>query len=179
MARFLYFDSTMENEIWKAVPKFENKYWVSNLGRVKNSKNKILKPMVAKNQKYAKYGLSGGSRQKMKYIMGHRLVAMVFLENPNNYPIVHHRDNNPMNNAVSNLEWTTYSKNTKYAIESGRLKTIFTGEKNPVKRFSDYHVKAIRDLKSIGWSITELCDVFDCSRGYISEIINYKKRVNS
>ena len=44
----------------------------------------------------------------------HRLVAIAFIPNPNNYPIINHKDQNPANNNVDNLEWCTYSYNTTY-----------------------------------------------------------------
>lgn len=53
----------------------------------------------------------------------HRIVAMAFLDNPNNYPIINHKDENPSNNHVDNLEWCTYKYNTNYgtAIERRSL----------------------------------------------------------
>lgn len=163
----------MQIENWKEVKNFEGKYWVSNFGNVKNDK-KLLKPMTAKTQPYKKYGLF--NKGLVRYVLGHRLVAEHFLENPNNYPLVHHKDNDKLNNNVGNLEWCTHSQNTKYAIEDGRFKQIFTKDKNPVKRFNEYHIKAIRDLATLDWSITDINEIFDCSRGHISEIINHKKR---
>ena len=47
----------------------------------------------------------------------HRLVALAYIPNPNNYPIVRHLDNNKYNNHVSNLEWCTHSTNTKQAVD--------------------------------------------------------------
>lgn len=49
----------------------------------------------------------------------HRLVAEHFLENPNNYPYVGHKDNNKANCHVDNLYWTTASENTKKAYDDG------------------------------------------------------------
>ena len=49
-------------------------------------------------------------------------MAEAFLPNPNNYPIVCHKDNNKANPIVSNLEWNTISKNTKDAFNDGLAK---------------------------------------------------------
>lgn len=166
----------MQIEEWKPIKNFE-KYHISNFGNVKNSiSGKILRAMTSTSQLYLKFGLFQDG--KTRYAMGHRLVAEHFLENPNNYPVVHHKDSNKHNNNVNNLEWCTYSQNTKYAIESGAFKQRFGKDRNPITMFNEYHIKAIKELKQLGWSITELTKVFGCSRGYISEIINNKKRIS-
>jgi hypothetical protein len=58
-----------------------------------------------------------------KGFLVHRLIALTFIENPNNYPIVNHKDEIKSNNCVNNLEWCTnsynvlYSKNFKNSVE--------------------------------------------------------------
>lgn len=51
-------------------------------------------------------------------IKAHRLVAMFFIDNPNNYPCVNHIDGDKLNNNVANLEWCTYEYNNKHAREN-------------------------------------------------------------
>lgn len=48
-----------------------------------------------------------------------RLVANTFIPNPENYPVVIHKDNNKANNNVDNLKWGTVSENTKQAFDDG------------------------------------------------------------
>ena len=117
-------------EIWKTVPDFPN-YEVSNFGDVR-SKDRIsermgndarLKGMPLKtkivNGGYHRTTLYSGNRKAHKQFMVHRLVAMLFIPNPDNLPCVNHKDENPENNHVDNLEWCTYKYNSNYgtAIE--------------------------------------------------------------
>lgn len=48
-----------------------------------------------------------------------RLVAMVYIPNPDNLPCVCHKDNNRTNNRVENLYWGTYKENTQQCIQDG------------------------------------------------------------
>ena len=63
------------------------------------------------NTGYMRVKLSKGVNRGMYSV--HRLVAMTFIENPNNYPVVHHKDTNRGNNSVDNLEWCNNSYNQK------------------------------------------------------------------
>lgn len=111
-------------EIWKDIEGYEGCYQVSNLGRVRSSdryvkagygsessvEGKILTPNIKKG--YESVGLCiDGSR---KWFLVHRLVAMAFILNPNNYPVVHHIDEVKDNNKVENLEWCSYQYNNTY-----------------------------------------------------------------
>lgn len=87
-------------------------YYVSNLGNVKSVKKGrelILKPWTTPNSDYYTVSLCrDGKTQKIDI---HRLVAKYFVPNPNNYPVVHHKDANKHNNTSDNLEWTTVREN--------------------------------------------------------------------
>lgn len=106
-------------EIWKDIEGYEGKYQVSNFGNVRSLKyrnqniSKNLTPQTS-HKGYKVVNLMEGG--KNKFALVHRLVAMAFVDNPNNYPIVNHKDENPQNNHVDNLEWCTYSYNTSYSM---------------------------------------------------------------
>lgn len=119
-------------EIWKDVIGYEGLYQISNLGRIKSltrkvqckggqrtTKGKILKPFQTRNP-YLCIDLRQHQTHKTKFI--HRLVAEAFIPNPNNYPYVNHKDSNPINNRIDNLEWCTQSYNVKYAYINGNAK---------------------------------------------------------
>lgn len=55
----------------------------------------------------------------------HRLLANAFIPNPNNLPMINHKDENPLNNDLSNLEWCSESYNRTYGnCETKRTSTI-------------------------------------------------------
>ena len=108
----------MEKEIWKDIEGFEGRYQVSNLGNVKSlnyGNHGYAKNLVPKvnNQGYKWVELIKGETKKCLLI--HRLVALAFVSNPNNYPIINHKDENPLNCKAENLEWCTVGYNNKYS----------------------------------------------------------------
>ena len=66
---------------------------------------------------------------KMRYI--HRLVAEAFIPNPNNYPVVNHKDENKLNNDVNNLEWCTPKYNSNYTSQKRKIKRNYKESGSP------------------------------------------------
>jgi hypothetical protein len=86
-----------------------NKYSISKDGTVQNKKSgKVIKPFYSKG--YPIVSLSDDNA-KQKNCLVHRLVAFVHLPNPENKPVVNHKDGNPLNCNVDNLEWCTQKEN--------------------------------------------------------------------
>ena len=126
-------------EIWKDIQNYEGSYQVSNYGRVKslsrvdsrgNKRNeKILK---GRKNRQGYYDVALCKNGKRKYCRINRLVAEAFIPNPNNYPITNHKDENPSNNHVDNLEWCTNEYNSNYGKRNEKTKKkvlcITTGE---------------------------------------------------
>lgn len=106
-------------EIWKDIKEYEGLYQISNLGNLICIKNNHIKPIIVKpikSQRYLRVNLWKNGEYKTFSI--HKLVAKAFLPNPNNFPVVNHKDGNKLNNKANNLEWCTQSHNVK---ESHRL----------------------------------------------------------
>ena len=111
----------MENqeEIWKYIDGYDNKYQISNLGRVKSFKlkcEKILTPQINKKG-YLCIGLCKNSKIKMTRI--HRLIAFYFIPNPENKRCINHKNSIRTDNRIGNLEWATYSENNFHAYNIG------------------------------------------------------------
>ena len=106
-------------EIWKDIDGYVGRYQISNYGNVlslnyrNTGKAKRMKPKINKGG-YKWIGLSDGKYRKPLLI--HRLVAIAFIDNPNNFPEVNHKDENPLNCNVANLEWCTHQYNVRYSF---------------------------------------------------------------
>lgn len=130
----------MKNEIWKDIPDYEGLYKVSSHGRFMSFKNGEWKldyindyPRVYKTKTLVKDGVK-------KTSFAHRWVAIAFIPNPENKPAVNHKDLNPGNNKVENLEWVTHSENSQHAVNNFPL-TVIDGAYNiigyrPRKQYS-------------------------------------------
>lgn len=107
--------SKLKEEIWLNSTIFPEKYSISNYGRLKNKTTNHIYKLTNKNGDYFLIILKNFDG-KVKTIRIHRLVAMAFIPNPNNYPCVNHIDGNKQNNNVNNLEWCTHSHNAKHSL---------------------------------------------------------------
>lgn len=109
------------NEIWKPCPDFETKYLISNYGRIKSigtcnscKKNGFIK-------QFKKNGRNGYMQVRLydhpnaKTIEVHTLVAKAFVDNPNGYNMVNHKDEDKTNNYFRNLEWCDCKYNVRYS----------------------------------------------------------------
>lgn len=119
-------------EIWKDISGYNGIYQVSNLGRIRSYtrkviypsgmphtyRGKIIEPERARTG-YLRVSLSKNSVEKKYFV--HRLVAGAFLDNPDNLPQVNHKDENPGNNNVENLEWCSVSYNINYGTRNAKL----------------------------------------------------------
>ena len=113
-------------EIWKDIPNYEGLYQASTLGRIRSlTRTHLEKPIirVASTDKDGYLKLVLVKNKQRKTFRVHRLVAETFIPNPENKPQVNHRDENPANNCVTNLEWMTPKENINYGTGIERRAT--------------------------------------------------------
>lgn len=94
----------------------------------------------------------------------HRLIALAFIPNPNNYPIVCHKDNNPTNNKPENLYWGTQSHNMQQMVRDGRQR------KSKIVKYKSQ----VLSLHHQGFSTQEIIDSLGISKTSIRRIITNK-----
>lgn len=132
--------------IWKQVKGYEGFYEANEEGVIrsiprKNTKGGVLRPGVCRG--YLTVGLSKYGKQRS--IRAHRVIAETFIDNPNNYSDINHKDGNKKNNKVSNLEWCSHSQNMKHASKIGLLSVESRkGEKNVKAKLTKAKVFEIR-----------------------------------
>lgn len=108
---------------------------------------------------------------KKKYIRIHRLVAELFLDNPNNYTQINHKDGNKLNNSVNNLEWTTNSQNTQHGYDNNLYKNKYRCELKVTNKLT----KEILYFKSI----RECSNTLNINRKTITSILKGIKKTNN
>ena len=198
----------LEGEVWMPIPNWEGLYEISNKGRVKSLErtieyNKNSSKGIVVKRTYKEKILKGLLRNgyyhihlhnncKIKVWKIHRLVAIAFIPNPNNYPIINHKDENPKNNCVENLEWCDYKYNANYGncrkkmsksdIKNRGIKVIQKDKNgNVIARYNSFQEAAIavgvsrtsiyraaRNIHCKGWG--GKCYKQPTSKGFIWEL---------
>lgn len=180
--------TTLANEEWRDIKGFEGYYQVSNLGRVRSldywyehigrgyvlhwelHKGRIMK--MQKNKGYNIVKLAKNSKQVTRQV--HRLVAEAFIPNPDNLRVVNHKDENPANNNVDNLEWCTQNYNIHYG---GCIEKIV--------KSNEYRMRTIEQLTKSGEhvayhkGITQLIKKTGMNRRTIQRCLQNKPRFKS
>ena len=125
---------TQQKEQWKTIADSNGEYQISNHGQVKSFKygmERILKPKLGGiGLKYQYVGLYIDG--KIHQVRIHRLVALAFVDNPDNKPQVNHKDGNKLNNHFDNLEWVTAKENQQHAWATGLNESRRLSQSKPV-----------------------------------------------
>ncbi|AFR52615.1 putative HNH endonuclease [Lactococcus phage BM13] len=167
-------------EYWKDIIGYERYYQVSNLGNVRSLDRKItwknsFRNISGKTQRliehksgYIRVGLNKNG--KKKYHNVHRLVALTFIDNPEEKQEVNHIDGNKDNNRCENLEWCTRSENIKHAVKTGLMTHL--KENSTIMRKKVIQMDLNRNPISVFDSLSEASKETGISKTYISQIAN-------
>lgn len=133
------------SETWKAVPGYEGYYEASTMGRVRSVervvmlvdrqmkprpciyKSRVLKPHIGEisdRNILPRCQVVLSKDGKTRSVQVHRIIAETFLPNPESYETINHKDGDPMNNAVENLEWATRRQNNRHAFRNNLIHTM-------------------------------------------------------
>lgn len=180
----------LPDEIWKPLPELEEYYHVSNYGRLKSLDRPISGVFKHNNipftrVKYEKiltnkldqYGYSLMRLKvdgKLTFRKTHRMVAICFIPNPENKPMVNHKNGIKHDNRVENLEWCTAKENINHAYEKG-LNTIQLNHHLWERKVINTETGIIYN------SLTKAAKAHNCRRNVMHNMINrkYKKHINS
>lgn len=146
----------------KDVVGYEGLYKVTEDGQVWSIKsNRFMAQQIQKGYYHVHLSKEG----KAKYVSVHRIVAMAYVENPNpeEFNIINHKDENPLNNCYTNLEWCNKKYNDNYGNRN---------KKNSISnRFSEKQGTEVRCIETgiVYPSISEACRATNC---YSHGIVN-------
>lgn len=162
-------------KLWKKIPNWGDRYEVSNHGEIRSNyrnQNSILMP-YDNRYGYLLVTLCGQGMSKKLFV--HRLVAEVFLPNPNNLPQVNHKNGNKSDNRVENLEWLSRSDNQLHSYRVLGRKSVppcLKGEQCGLSKLTTQKVLNIRSEYAVG-NITrqKLADKYGVTIHTIKSII--------
>ena len=153
--------------MWKTID-LEPNYEISDLGEVRNKFTKKVKSLRVDRGGYSRVTLYPSG--KTYHI--HRLVALVFLKNENNLPVVNHINGVKTDNNVNNLEWCSYKHNVNHAYEKGLNKhRNIHGENNPSVKLNWKSVNEIRDLARDGVAWKEIAKMYNVKYNCVKRIV--------
>lgn len=172
------------NKVFYPLKGFESYYEISKCGIVRSKdrnvnssynarriiKGKEMKPDLS-NKGYFRVPISISGVARKKFSL-HRLLAINFIPNPNNLPCVNHKDSNPLNNDLNNLEWCTQSYNIQYKFDRG-----YTSVRRSLSEDSVIDIYKNTILGKRG-SVSKMISKYKTSKTVIYGIIHNKTYLN-
>ena len=147
----------------KDIPNYEGLYAITEDGNVWSYRNnRFIKSFLRKNGYMQVLLVKDGIKKSWKV---HRLVALTYLPNPNNYPEVNHKDENRINNCVDNLEWCPHDYNCNYGERLNRISDSNTKRFN-IYTDNDLKRKILKEAKERNISTETL--LFDIVNNYFN-----------
>lgn len=177
-----------EGEIWKPIDNADN-FRVSNFGRIKSIGRKVrYEHAKTRNEHFrylddiilkASYDKRGykfvyirRNDGRVKRFSIHRTVAQAFIPNPENLPVVNHKDGDKANNNVENLEWCTVQYNSQHSMKIGTSKF---GSNHTVSKLNEPFVELLKIKMALGFTISELSYEYNIQHATLSLIKSGKQ----
>lgn len=162
-------------ELWRTIPGYPDTYQVSNLGRVRSCINPgdhkrsdlwhIVKG-IPSTYGHLRVTIKG------KLVFVHRLVALAWIPNPNNYPIINHKNEDPADNRVENLEWCTVKYNNSYGTIRERIRSKHINHPSHSKSVKQFSIDG--KLLNSYPSVAEASRVTGISKSSINKFLSGK-----
>ena len=163
-----------DGEEWRNVTGYEKSYLISNYGKLISIKRKtpirIKSKISTEGYEHVALSLNG----KIQWTSIHRLVALMFIPNPENKPQVDHIDRNRSNNIYTNLRWCTGSENMLNPLTRKILRLINKGRER-IKMHKP--VVCLKNGKVIHtFYKMNLCEQFGFERSAVTKCCKHKKK---
>lgn len=164
-------------DVFNPIPGFDGKYEITIGGLFKyvnynNTGEDVITYGNMDNDGYLNVCLSKDGESKTYGV--HKLVALTYIDNPNNLPEVNHKDENPANNCVDNLEWCDRSYNINYGTANKRRSEKLTNgvTSKPVKQ------KALDGQLIKLWPSTKEIGRNGFNQGHVSDVCNGNRKTH-
>lgn len=168
-------------EIWKAIPGYEGKYEVSDMGRVRSLDRRAADGRRVKGQLMKQFEVANGKgylfiglKDPKKQFYVHRLVGFAFVPGYFEGAQINHIDENTQNNCATNLEWVTNKQNNNHGnhcLKVGRSKAKRIAQYTTDGEFVAYHESLPAAAKKMGCCVSAIFNVLDkegrTSAGYV------------
>lgn len=146
--------------------------WDINGKGILSRRYHLKQPHLNKNGRYI-IGLSQPGIGTTKWLV-HRLVALVYLPNPEGLPYVCHKDNVPTNNSVNNLYWGTQKDNMSQASKEGRMIQA-KGKDSVHYKGTEIQRSYIPRLINLGFTRKEISEIMNLGVQLVSDYYNKYK----
>lgn len=164
-------------EEFKVIPGCDGDYYMSNLGNAIScdyhgtGETRLLKPQHSLSKDKREKAKTDGKadRDRLKIIVYrdkkpvslyvHKLVAELFIPNPNNYPQVHHIDGNHYNNRADNLMWVTAKMHRD--LDQSKRVACYDSDWNVIKVY-----KSVNDVEQDGFWHSTVCNICNNKPGH-------------
>lgn len=145
-------------------------YIVTNCGKVYNLKLGRYISIDTSN-KYCRVTLNNGKRKRF---FVHRLVALLYIDNPDSLPIINHKNGDKLDNRVVNLEWSTYGSNLQHAYDT-KLRSNRVGESMHTSYLKEKDIEKIFKMRyNSKYSHQKIADIIGTTRANVTAILHRK-----